>query len=78
MFPDIQRDSDEWIKLYKIRDIVEQTINHFKMNICIADRKSCNCQATKADVYLAGIASQFTPSIVSRLSYAQYLRSPNL
>lgn len=75
MFPGIQRDSDEWIKLYKIRGVVEQTINHFKINMCIADRKSRDHQTTKADVYLAGIASQFTAIIASRLSYPQYLRS---
>lgn len=34
MFPGIQRDSDEWVSLNKIRTIVERSINHFKTNIC--------------------------------------------
>lgn len=75
MFPGIQRDSDEWIKLYRIRGVVEQAINHFKINMCNAGRKSRNHLTTKADVYLAGIASQFTAIIAHRLSYPQYLRS---
>lgn len=33
MFPGIQRDSQEWNNLYKIRTIVERSINHFKTNI---------------------------------------------
>ena len=30
MFPGVQQDTKEWIALYKIRTIVEQTISHFK------------------------------------------------
>lgn len=33
MFPGIQRDSDEWNTLYKIRTIVERTIDHLKINM---------------------------------------------
>lgn len=75
MFPGIQRGSDEWVSLYKIRSVVEQAINHFKINMCIAGRKSRNHLTTKADVFLAGIASQFTAIIASRLSCPQYIRS---
>lgn len=75
MFPGLQRDSDEWNKLYKIRTVVERSINHFKMNMCIAGRKSRDHLTTKADVLIAGIASQFTAIIAHRLSSPQYLRS---
>lgn len=75
MFPGLQRDSDEWIALYKIRSIVERAINHLKTNMCIAGRKTRNHLTTKADVYLAGIASQFTVMLADRLSYPQYIRS---
>jgi len=66
MFPGIQRDSDAWMELYKIRAVVEKAINHFKNNMCIAGRKSRNHLTTKADVYLAGIASQFTVILADR------------
>lgn len=49
MFPDIQRDSDEWNTTYRIRTIVERAINHFKTNMCIAGRKTRNHTTTKAD-----------------------------
>ncbi len=75
MFPGIQRDSDEWIELYKIRAVVEKSINHLKNNMCIAGRKSRNHLTTKADVFIAGIASQFTVVLASRLNYPQYIRS---
>ena len=75
MFPGIQRDSDEWVTLYKIRTIVERTINHLKINMCIAGRKTRNHMTTKADVFLAGIASQLTVIVAHRMSYPQYIRS---
>lgn len=75
MFPGIQRDSPEWISLYKIRTIVERAINHLKSNMCVAGRKSRNHATTKADVFLAGIASQLTVIVADSMSYPQYIRS---
>ncbi len=75
MFPGIQRDSDEWAALYKIRTIVERTINHLKINMGIAGRKTRNHMTTKADVFLAGIASQLTVIVAHRMSCPQYIRS---
>jgi len=75
MFPGIQRDSDEWVRLYKNRAIVERAINHFKINMCTAGRKSRNHETTKADVFLAGIASQLTVIVAHNMSCPQYIRS---
>jgi len=75
MFPGIQRDSEEWVDTYKIRTIVERAINHFKINMCIAGRRTRNHTTTKADVFLAGIASQLTVIIAHRMSCPQYIRS---
>ena len=75
MFPGIQRDCEEWASLYKVRGVVEQAINHLKNNMCIAGRKTRNHLTTKADVFIAGIASQFTVIMASRLNYPQYIRS---
>lgn len=75
MFPGLQRDSNEWNSTYKIRTIVERAINHFKTNMCIAGRKIRNHATTKADVFLAGIASQLTVIIAHRMSCPQYIRS---
>lgn len=75
LFPGLQRDSTEWIKLYKIRAIIERSINHFKTNMCIAGRKSRNHLTTKADVFLAGIASQLTVIVADRISCPQFIRS---
>ena len=75
MFPGIQRDSDEWNSLYKIRTSIERAINHFKMNMCIAGRHTRNHKTTKADVFLAGIASQLTVIVSSRMQCPEYIRS---
>lgn len=74
-FPRIQRDSDEWISLHKIRTIVGRTIKHLKINMCIVGHRSRHHSTTKADVFLAGIASQFTVVAAHRLSYPQYIRN---
>lgn len=75
MFPGIQRDCDEWDSLYKIRTIVERTIDHLKINMCAAGRKSRNHTTTKADVFLAGIACQLTVIVAYRMNCHQYIRS---
>lgn len=75
MFPGIQRDTKEWIDTYKIRSIVERAINHFKINMCIAGRKTRNHTTTKADVFLAGIASQLTVIVAAAMNCPQYIRS---
>jgi len=75
MFPGIQRDSKEWNGTYKIRSIVERAINHFKINMCIAGRKTRNHTTTKADVFLAGIASQLTVIVAYAMNCPRYIRS---
>ena len=75
MFPGIQRDSEEWNSIYKIRTIVERTINHFKINMCTAGRKTRNHTTTKADVFLAGIASLLTVIVAYSMNCPQYIRS---
>lgn len=75
MFPGIQRDTGEWNSLYKIRTIVERAINHFKINMCVAGRHTRNHLTTKADVFLAGIASQLTVIVAHRMHCPEYIRS---
>lgn len=75
MFPGIQRDAKEWADTYKIKTIVERAINHFKINMCIAGRKTRNHATTKADVLFAGIASQLTVIVAYAMNCPQYIRS---
>lgn len=75
MFPGIQRDSDEWVSLYKTRAIVERAISHFKINMCVAGRKTREHATTKADVFLAGIASQLSVIVAHSMNCPQYIRS---
>ena len=73
MLPGIQRGTKKWHDTYKIRTIVER--HHFKINMCIAGRKTRNHTTTKADVFLAGIASQLTVIVAHAMDCAQYIRS---
>ena len=73
--PGVIRDSDEWSSLYKIRPVIEQTISHLKMNMCIAGRKSRNLSTTKADLLIASIAQLFTVVVADRLKTPKYIRS---
>lgn len=75
MFPGVQRNSDEWHSLYKITTIVERTINHFKNNMFVAGRKIRNHITTKADVFLAGIASQLSVIIAYHMGCPGYIKN---
>ena len=75
MFPGIQRDSSEWNDLYKIRTSIERAINPFKLNMCVAGKRTRNHATTKADVFLAGIASQLTVIVAHRMNQHEYIRS---
>ena len=75
MFPGIQRDSEEWISLYKTRTSVERAIDHLKINMCAAGRKSRSHITTKTDVFLAGIASLLTVIVAHGMNCPQYIRS---
>ena len=75
MLPGIVRDSDEWNSLYKHRCAVERSINHFKSNMCVADRKSHNSYTSKADLFLAGIAQLFTVVVAKSINKSIYFRS---
>jgi len=75
MLPGIVRDSDEWIKTFKLRPIIEQTINHFKINMCVAERKTRNLPSTKADFLLAGIAQLFSVVVACRMKKPELFRS---
>lgn len=73
--PGVVRDSEKWNNLYKIRCVVEQTINHFKTNMCVASRKSRNLLTTKADLLLASITQLFTVIIADKLKSHKLIRS---
>ena len=75
LYPGTLRGTDEWKNLYKIRNVVEQSINHIKTNMGIAGRKTRNALTTKADVFLAGIAQLFTVIIADAMSKPHYIRS---
>lgn len=74
-YPGVARGTKLWDIQYKKRGIVEQTIQHLKENMCIANRKTSNLTTTKADVYLASIANLFTVILASRIKQPKYIRS---
>jgi len=75
LYPGTIRGTDEWNTIYKIRNVVEQAINHIKTNMGIAGRKSRNALTTKADVFLAAIAQLFTVIIADAMAKPQYIKS---
>ena len=75
MFPGIQRDSREWFSFYKIRTSIERAISHFELNMCIASRYTRSHTTTKAEAFLAGIASQLTVIVAYRMGCYDNIRS---
>lgn len=75
LYPGTIRGTDEWNTIYKIRNTVEQTINHIKSNMGISGKKTRNSKTTKSDVFIAGIAQLLTVIIADSMSKPQYIRS---
>lgn len=59
-YPGTIRGTDEWNETYKIRGVVEQTINHFKDTFNVAGRKTQNANTLHADLLLAEITQLLT------------------
>lgn len=75
LYPGIIRDTPEWISTYKQRSVIEQTINHFKENMCVANRKTQNSATIKADLLLAGIAQLITVILADKIHEHKLIRS---
>lgn len=74
-YPGTIRDTDEWIQTYKIRSVVEKSINHFKQSFCIANRKTQNEKTTHSDLILAGLTQLITVILADKLHQYQFIRS---
>ena len=74
-YPGTLRGTLEWARIYKIRGVVEQSINHFKDSFCLANRKTQNARTLHADLLLAGITQLITAILSDNIHQHQYLRS---
>ena len=74
-YPGTIRGTNEWEDTYKIRSVVEQSINHFKESFCIAGRKTQNEKTLHADLLLAGITQLITVVLADKIHKHQYIRS---
>lgn len=74
-YPGTIRGTDDWDNTYKIRSVVEQSINHLKESFCVAGRKTQNEKTLHADLLLAGITQLITVVLASKMHMYQYIRS---
>lgn len=75
IYPGTLRDTDQWIETYKLRSVVEKSINHFKDSFCLANRKTQNELTTHADLLLAGLTQLITVILADKMHQYQYIRS---
>lgn len=74
-YPGTIRGTETWDQTYKIRSVVEQSINHFKESFCISGRKTQNEKTLHADLLLAGITQLITVVLADKIHQHQYIRS---
>lgn len=74
-FPGTVRGTEDWDKTYKIRSVVERSINHFKDNFCVAGRRTQNEKTLHADLLLAGITQLITVVLADKIQRHEYFRS---
>lgn len=74
-YPGTIRGTDVWNETFKIRSVVEQSINHFKDSFCISGRKTQNDKTLHADLLLSGITQLITVVLTDKIHKHQYIRS---
>lgn len=73
--PGTVRGTNEWNDNYKIRCVAEQTINHFKDNLCVAGHRTQNQKTLHADLLIAGIAQLISVVLADKIHKRQFIRS---
>ena len=74
-YPGVLRGSKEWENTYKIRTEVERSIEFFKTNLCVADRRTQNEKTLHADLLLAGICQLLSVIVADRIHNHKHLKS---
>ncbi len=74
-YPGVLRGTPEWEQTYKIRGVVEKSINHFKDSYCIAGRKTQNEKTLHADLLISGITQLMTVVLADKIHQHQLIRS---
>lgn len=74
-YPGTIRGTKEWQDTYKIRSVVEQSIQHFKDSLCVANRKTQNEKTLYADLLLAGITQLISVVLADKIHRYEYIRS---
>jgi len=74
-YPGTIRGTQDWDNTYNIRSVVERSINHFKENLCVADRKTQNEKTLHADLLLAGITQLISVALADKIQCHKYIRS---
>jgi Transposase domain (DUF772). len=73
--PGIQRGSDAYDKLYKMRTAIERTIGYFKDTLVVQERKFRNINSVKSDFYFAGILQLLGVILANKLGKLEKFRS---
>jgi transposase-like protein DUF772 len=74
-YPGVLRGTPKWEKTYKVRAVVEKSIQHFKDSYCIAGRKTQNEKTIHADLLLSGITQLITVILADNMHQHKYIRS---
>lgn len=74
-YPGVLRGTTEWDKTYKIRSVVEKSINHFKDSYCLAGRRTQNEKTLHSDLLLSGITQLITVILADKIHQHKYIRS---
>lgn len=74
-YPGTLRGTDEWDSTYKVRAVVEKSINQFKDSFCIAERRTQNERTLHADLLLSGITQLITVVLADKIHKHEYIRS---
>jgi hypothetical protein len=71
----VVRGSDEWMKTYKLRTVVEREISSMKSHPALSHPSTHNCASLRADVYLCAATKLLTVMLAFAVGKPEYMRN---
>ena len=75
LYPGIQRCSEEWVKTYKHRAVIERELASLKKSPCIEAPRTINTTTMRSDLYLAAMSKLVAVILAYAINQPKYLRN---
>lgn len=75
LYPELQRNRDEWTKTYNVRAVIKREISCLKFNPCIQSPNTVITPTMRSDLYLTAISKLINVIVTYALNTPKYIRT---